>query len=373
MNVLILTIKFGMGHFTAASNIAEQIHSDFPDADILVQDICQYLFPAHSQTIYNTYHLFVTKGSKIYNNLYEHSERVPTKFTSMVPEYTQHKLQTLIEETEPTILISTCSICTQIISAYKKATRDPVPFITYITDITSHPSWITEQTDYYLVATDSVKQGLVAKGIRPDRIFVNGMPIRKEFRSRVCTKKKETNERHLLIMGGGLGMIPKQLSFYKELSKMDDLKITCITGNNHKMQEKLEGKFDNLDVIGYTQKVYRYMQEADLILSKPGGLTLFEAITAEIPLLVCEATLGQEVKNQHFIMRNGIGKVLPNHQKEQVDYIRQLLNDKAALGIMSNNMKKLKKQIDYNGLKKLLLLLEDSPAESSDFQRTLSP
>jgi UDP-N-acetylglucosamine:LPS N-acetylglucosamine transferase len=54
------------------------------------------------------------------------------------------------------------------------------------------------------------------------------------------------------------------------------VRTTIIAGNNRKLFEKLQGRFRNIEVVGFTEKVYEYMQRADLVLSKPGGITLFE-------------------------------------------------------------------------------------------------
>ena len=51
----------------------------------------------------------------------------------------------------------------------------------------------------------------------------------------------------------------------------------------------------------YTNKINEYMRNADLIVSKSGGITLFEAIYSETPIYVVNPFLMQEVKNARFI------------------------------------------------------------------------
>lgn len=52
------------------------------------------------------------------------------------------------------------------------------------------------------------------------------------------------------------------------------------------MLKKLYGKYDNIEIIGYCDNVHKYMQDAYIIISKAGGITLFESIYAQLPLLV---------------------------------------------------------------------------------------
>ena len=87
-------------------------------------------------------------------------------------------------------------------------------------------------------------------------------------------------------MGGGLGMIPFDNNLYQNLNDMENVKVTIITGKNKKIFNKLNGKYSNIEVIGYCDKVHEYMQESDIIISKPGGITLFEAIHSQLPMFV---------------------------------------------------------------------------------------
>ena len=47
-------------------------------------------------------------------------------------------------------------------------------------------------------------------------------------------------------------------------------------------------------LILFTQKVEQYMQASDLIITKPGGLTVTEALASNLPLLVFNSIPGQE-------------------------------------------------------------------------------
>ena len=66
----------------------------------------------------------------------------------------------------------------------------------------------------------------------------------------------------------------------------------------------------------YKRQVYRYMEKADLIVTKPGGITLFESIFAELPLATIAPTLMQEIHNAEFIEANAIGRVISSEPKE---------------------------------------------------------
>lgn len=84
-------------------------------------------------------------------------------------------------------------------------------------------------------------------------------------------------------MGGGLGLLPKSPLFYEKLDRLSGVKTTIITGNNRVLYDRLRDRYPSVQVVGYTDKVHEFMADADLILTKPGGITLFETIRSELP------------------------------------------------------------------------------------------
>ena len=358
MRILIMTIKLGGGHYSASLSLKEQIQSQFSNAIIQVNDICEYMLPDYYKKIYRAYDLFVNKGSKIYNFLYNYSEKKEVDFKPLVPERFLTKMDMLIHDFKPDVIISTCSISSQIVSTYKAAYNHSIPFITCITDITDHPSWINPYTDYYLVATPSVKKELVEKGIDSASIYINGIPVREEFTA--DHPHPDSSCKHLLIMGGGLGMLPKRQSFYRHLNELPNVETTILAGHNEKLVQKLQGKFEHIQVIGYTDKVYDYMKKADLIISKPGGITLFESIYSEVPILTFEPSLAQEIKNQHFIVDHHIGEVLDQNHEENLEHIDKLLNDEKTLNAFRSNMRHLKKEWNNQQIEEILFSIQQS-------------
>lgn len=364
MKILIMTIKLGGGHYSASLSLREQIQSQFPDAIIQIKDICEYMLPNYYQKIYRAYDLFVNKGSKIYNFLYNYSEKKEVDFKPLVPESFLTKMDELIRDFKPEVIISTCSISSQIVSTYKATYNHSIPFITCITDITDHPSWINPFTDYYLVATPSVKRELIEKGINPAMIYINGIPVREEFN--VECRHSDSVIKHLLIMGGSLGMLPKRQSFYKHLNELHNVETLILAGHNEKLIHKLQGKYEHIQVIGYTDKVYEYMKEADLIISKPGGLTLFESIYSEVPILTFEPALAQEMKNQHFIIDHQIGEVLDQNYEENIEHISKLLHDEQTLNTFRYNMHQLKNELNNKQVEDILLSIQHSAQEAKE-------
>ena len=105
-------------------------------------------------------------------------------------------------------------------------------------------------------------------------------------------------------------------------------------------------RFPQVDVIGYTTNVDYYMRKADLIVTKSGGITTFEAINIGTPLYILKPFLVQEIGNAKYIEKNNIGRIMWSKKINIADDIISLLENKLVLKSMRSNMKNLQKKWD---------------------------
>lgn len=306
--VLIFNAGFGAGHQMVTDAIEEEFSAHFQTASIKEIDLMEWLMPQFSQSIYHGYRYFVKNYESLYNRFYE--EKETDDLSSMLfAKLAQKKASRLLAKETPALLISTFPICTQVLGTWIEKKGSKIPLITVITDVTSASEWIHPAVTHYLVASESVESELIKKGVDPNRISVTGIPVRRAFQ---LQKKREARRVHapirLLVMGGGLGLLPEDHTLYRWLSDDTSIDATIITGHNHKAFQSLKSLYPSLTVKGFVHDVAGEMKQADLLLTKPGGITLFEAIHVEIPILAYRPTLGQEQKNAKFIEKMGIGQ-----------------------------------------------------------------
>lgn len=347
MNILILTGKFGMGHYSAAEAIKQEIEENYKDINVNIKiiDIIDYLFPAISSYVYKSFDTLVSKWANLYNFINTNNEERNIKtFNYLFIK----KLDKLFDKYNPEVVISTLPISSQYISKYKSIKKSNVPLLTFITDISSHSEWIHKNTNYYFVGYEKIKGSLVNKGISEEKIIITGIPVRKQFREIDMDLNKNNKKKEVLIMGGGLGLISVNDELFEVLNNVKDIKTTIITGNNKSMYEYLRDKYKNIKVIGYTEEISKYMKNSDLIISKSGGITLFEAIYSEVPMYVINPFLVQEIKNSKFIEKEKIGKVIRDKDFDIVSDILNLINDDDEITKMKNNMKNIKSRINQN-------------------------
>ena len=344
MKIIILPGKFGMGHWSASLSLKQHLLGAFPKAEGEVKDFFAYASPNGSEALYKMFSLLVTHGSGLYNTYYKLTENLAPDSLPLMAALYRDKLKELLAEIRPDGIIATHPLCAQIVSYYKEETGARLPLVTCVTDLSSHSEWITANTDCYLVGDFEIKKRLVEKGVSAETIFVTGIPVKEEFKGR--NRRWSGGERHLLIMGGGLGLMPKRDRFYEELNRLPNVKTTLIAGRNEKLYRRLKGKYENIEVVGFTDRVYDYMAWADLMLSKPGGITLFETIFSELPILAWAPFLQQEINNARFLRRTGIGRVAEKEPERCLAAIRELLYNDEALAWMSGNMRQMKSQLE---------------------------
>jgi processive 1,2-diacylglycerol beta-glucosyltransferase len=88
----------------------------------------------------------------------------------------------------------------------------------------------------------------------------------------------------------------------------------------------------------YVNNVNEYMHSADIIITKPGGLTISESLQSSLPMAIYSAFPGQEAENTVYLVKSGAAIVL---DKNPGYAISTLLKDKNALKTMSENCKKI--------------------------------
>lgn len=355
MRILILTGKFGMGHWSASQSLRQQLLRAFPGAEVEVLDLVAQAMPNASDAMYKCFNLLVTRGSGLFNLYYKLTRDLPADTWTLLDDLFLDELSGLMVEKSPDAVIATHPLCARMVSRWKGATGSRLPLITCVTDLSSHSEWIHRYTDCYLVGSNDIREKLAAKGVERESICVTGIPVRCEFKRPVVRRPGRT--RQLLIMGGGLGLLPRKDSFYEALDALPGVHTTIITGRNQKLYDRLAGRYPHIQVLGFTDRVYDYMARADLVLTKPGGITLFETIFSELPILAWEPFLQQERENARFLTRHQIGRIAPKEPEACLEAIARLLADDAALERMGRNMRRLKGQLEVQSLERLMAAL----------------
>ncbi len=218
-----------------------------------------------------------------------------------------------------------------------------------------HKEWFASQTDLYLAPTVEVKDNLVGFGALPENVLVTGVPVRQQFLNKkvisdisenhlVPTKCSES-EKQVLIMGGGLGIMPELNDILCTLHEMPGVKTTVITGKNQKLYETWKGCYDDIEVHGYVDQIGEFMRKADLVITKAGGITLFEILHSQVPMFIIRPFLEQEIVNARYAQKKGFARVVWDKKEDFAVELRKLLEDSQELEKMRICMTGAQKEI----------------------------
>jgi processive 1,2-diacylglycerol beta-glucosyltransferase len=356
LKVLILSASIGGGHEMAARALKSGILKRNNNYVVKIVDALSYVSAVLNKTVKDTYTRMIKLAPKIYEVIYNKTNK-DSKFSSLVVllnKLFSRKLLALLKDFNPDIIIATHMFPTEMISYLKSHRKVNVPLVCVITDYAPHKTWIMDNVDAYVVASEDMLPKMIKFGINESKIYPFGIPVDDSFfkkKSKIFLLKSiglNTNIPTILIMAGSFG-VENITKIYKELvQSVLDFQIIIITGKNKRLYENLNKliseqkainpNFKKTKLIYFTEKVYKYMQTADLIITKPGGLTVSEALASELPLAVFDAIPGQEKENADFLIKNNMGvKISQNENCREA--VENLLKNKEHLKIMKNNCK----------------------------------
>lgn len=369
VDVLILTAPFGNGHNSAAQAIIEELGSSNPQLFVQSVDLFDITTPKLKETFAGTYHLLTRSQPGLYNRLYDLRTRAPfNPVDNIMFKLTFEKFLDYVQPLRPRTIISVFPTGAAFASAYQQQVDPSICLITCITDVVDNWEWIYPNTDLYLVASESVRNRLMDKGIKQDAILVTGVPVRKAFR---CVKGADTdgrrNETHLLILANAMESVRLDEDLLEQLAGIRKLHTVIITGNQKHLYQKLLklNRWDNIEIVGYTEDMASYMAKSDLVISKAGGATIFEAIQMELPLLVQQSLVGQENSNVAFVQESGIGELVPQDD-ELSSRIITLIKNRRSIQAYRRNIRMLKRTLNQEQLAHRIesLLAGKSPLDS---------
>jgi processive 1,2-diacylglycerol beta-glucosyltransferase len=190
-----------------------------------------------------------------------------------------------------------------------------VPLYCVITDFTAHPFWAFPHVDRYFVASDRVASELQGHGVAADRIEVTGIPVDPRFarplgRDVARTRLGLPVEGPLvLVMGGGSGVGPLAELAQRLAGIAAAPLVAVVCGTNETLRARVEAipaaRGGLVRAVGFTHDVDAWLEAADVVVSKAGGLTCSEALIKGVPLVVFRPTPGQEVGNADYLEKAG--------------------------------------------------------------------
>lgn len=360
-------LQLPTGHHKVADALIRSLASRLPDASLRKVDLLSFANGKAEKLIRNIYFQWINHYPQNYKYIYKRLAYPSTSLTYLkcLDSLLQNQMLRLISQEQADLIICTQAYPSLVLSHLKEQGKVNTPVINVYTDFFINQIWGKLEIELHFVPDRSTKYELSrGHGIPEDRIIVTGIPIDESF----CFKYRPPRKKPLyriLISGGscGLGSIYSLLQNAKDSSK---LVFDVLCGNNTRLFKKLIN-LRSKSIIPYPYinssiEINRLYNEADAIITKPGGVTVSEALQKRLPIFIHSTLPGQEEINFRNLISRGLVYSLNIDQSIEKQLLR-VLDNEAELTFFYERVNKFYQGLDVRAWEKILEILDPSGTE----------
>lgn len=317
MNTLVLSCSTGQGHNDAAAAVAEEFTAR--GVSCACDDVMTFAHnDATADIVKDSYDSIVIKHPQAFKRLFRIGERISSPRRRSPVYFANSKyadnLGSYIESHGIDTVVCTHMFPAQALTALIQQGLKVKSYVV-TTDYTCLPFWEECAVDRFIVAHVDVVPEFKRRGIPAQKIVPLGIPIGHAFRegrtmaeARAALDLDEDAVVYLVLTGsmgfGDIGDLPHDL-----LGGDESAYVVVVAGRNDDLHVALEREYggnERFRAISFTKQIDWYMDAADVVLSKPGGLTSTEVAAKCKPLVHTPAIPGFEMRNAVFFSTHGM-------------------------------------------------------------------
>jgi UDP-N-acetylglucosamine:LPS N-acetylglucosamine transferase len=343
--ILIISSDTGGGHRSAAAAIVAGIESIVKGDSYAIRVV---------RAVEESHHI-TAKMVTLYNWMLRNKQHwmkylywAVNRFRPETREFFQSRcipfVRELFERWCPHIVVSVHPLTQHIFARVLKelGLADRIPLVTVVTDpyYGFWKGWACDDVRLYLCATEEARRQLIDYGIAPERIKVSGMPVHPKFSfpgdqaARVARTALglDADKFTVFVNAGweGGGNIPL---IFRELVRGElNMQAIFLAGKNEALKNEVEtlaaeAKFP-IKVIGYSDEVEKLLGAANVMISKLGGLSTFEALSCRVPIIADGTTrpMPQEAGTVNLIVKSGAA-ILLQRASDVVPVVHRMIDD----------------------------------------------
>ncbi len=351
LRVLIITAPYGNGHFAVANSLIEEFNKH-DNIEYILYDLYTEDYPATTRFIKKFYIKTYKKGlqQQVYRFFYYGSDKIfDLKIAKPYVRFGIKKLVKKIEEIKPHLILNTFPVS----STYNLQNEGfNIPVYTVITDYFANTNWISKYTRIHFLASENVSTQLKQKGITENQYDITGIPIKpifyKEYTDEevLNLKKKfhiDNDKKVILLVAGAHGVVPNINKIVSYITSEENVQLLVVCGKNRFLYNKLNrrfGRLKNLHIYEFVHNMYDLMRISDIMITKPGGITMTEAANIGIPVILYRPVYGQELENAIYYSSKRAATIALQ-EDELVYKALTILNDDELLKDMKQNIKRI--------------------------------
>jgi processive 1,2-diacylglycerol beta-glucosyltransferase len=326
--ILLLSVSAGAGHARAAEAIRAYAELAEPDCRVIHLDVMDYVTSGFRKIYTDFYMRLVNRAPTLWGYLYNYTndarpDSSMEKLRRSLERWNAKALLRQIADLHPDAIICTHFLPAEMLARLIARKELHCPVWVQVTDFDLHRMWVHAGITGYFAANKEVAFRMRAHGIAADAIHVTGIPIMPAFTQTLsratCAQEfgLDPSRLTMILMGGGAGLgnldelAARLLDMSIDIANKDSqFQLVVMAGKNIKTLQALQALAQlypqRLFPFGFTSQVERLMACADLVITKPGGLTTSECLAMGLPMIVNAPIPGQEERNADYVMERGV-------------------------------------------------------------------
>lgn len=354
--ILILSASVGAGHLRAAQAVELALRQLAPDAHVQNADMLEFTNAAFRR-IYGKFYLdLVNKAPYVLGYFYDLMDRPPSaqrktdRLRLAVEKLNLWPFIAFMRGQPWDVVINTHFLPAEIIASLRSRGELATPQFTVTTDFETHRLWVNQPCERYFTATGEGAAYLTHWGVPAVTIEATGIPIHPLFsqaksREECLARQNLVGDRPIVLqLAGGFGVGPISEIFRRLLHIELPLDVVAVAGRNEALREQLAqiqpSERHRVKVIGFTDQIDELMAVADLVVTKPGGLTTSEALARGAVMAIVNPIPGQESRNSDYLLENGAA-IKINNIATLAHKLTSLLADRPRLATLRANALRL--------------------------------
>lgn len=346
--ILIISLSVGEGHNRTAQALESVIKDTYPEVSVEVIDSFDYAPRIFRKLYVAPYVWMVTKIPATWRYVYdrydkEKADSISAKVRHLFYMLNLRGLVKYIKKSCPDRIICTHFLPTEIVSDLRRSGKINIPTYVVVTDYYINAFWIYKGIDRYFVSNEEAKWALIHRGVDEDAVDAFGIPIHPFFSEKpnrdAILRSLELDEGKstvlLLSGGGGWGDIEGVVDTIATLEW--EMQLLVVAGWNDKLRMRLARKklpeHITLRTFGFVNNIHELMEVSNLVITKPGGLTMSECLAKGLPMVIITTSPDLAERDSRLLLEAGAAVKVSN--SASLGYkLRRLLDDRRKLNHM---------------------------------------
>jgi processive 1,2-diacylglycerol beta-glucosyltransferase len=315
--ILILSASVGTGHMRAAEAVELALRQLEPEAVVQNVDVLRLATVPFRHCYGGIYLDLIDRAPHVLGFFYNLMDR-PTpplangweRLRVSLEKMSLRPFLHLLYSQPWDLIINTHFLPEEIIASLRRQDRFAALQVMVTTDFETHRLWVHQPCDHYFTATEEAARYLQCYGVPAADTTATGIPIHPVFceakdRAGCLARQGLVGDRPILLqVAGGFGVGPIGELYRALLEVPVTLEIVVVTGHNAAARKHLEDfpfpPRHRVKILGFTTQIDELMAVADLVVSKPGGLTTSETLARGAGMVIVNPVPGQEERNTPF-------------------------------------------------------------------------